>query len=247
MKTKLLMSIVAIGIAGLMLGAGTFAYFNDSATAKDNEFTAGGLDLELKDDDENFQLNPFNDDWDDTKATWVSPDNWMPGETVHAILNFTNPGNGDIKSMAMDFNVVSRDGNGDGSRLDEKIIITQWREHFKDTESGSEDWWYYTDIAELEGWLKNSGGAANGDGILTLAELDACNDFLGKGAPGPVTQDAIFQGGDGILLKGGNHQDYKLELTFKFAEDADGTYMYDSCELEIEFDARQNCPWFGPL
>jgi predicted ribosomally synthesized peptide with SipW-like signal peptide len=242
---KIITSLAVIAmIAGVAFGV-TGAFFSDTATSKNNTFTAGTLDIELADNNESFPLDPTNDDGDDASATWVSPSKWLPGDSVTGTLRFTNPSDADIKSMSMDFNVVSRDGNGDGSHLDEKIIITEWKEHFKDTENGG-GWHYYTDIEELEGWLKDS-GAANGDGILTLAELNACDNFLGKGAPGPVTQDASFQGGDGILLKAGNYKDYQLELTFEFDYDAGNEYQNDSCELEIEFDARHDCPWFGCL
>lgn len=41
------MSILAIGIAAAMLGAGTFAYFSDTETSSGNTFTAGTIDLTL--------------------------------------------------------------------------------------------------------------------------------------------------------------------------------------------------------
>lgn len=48
---KLLMSIMTIGIAAAMLGAGTFSYFSDTETSKGNTFTAGTVDISV--DDEN--------------------------------------------------------------------------------------------------------------------------------------------------------------------------------------------------
>lgn len=239
MQTKLLMSFIAIGIAGLMMGAGTFAYFSNTATSTQNTFTAGTLDIELANTGDSFPNNPNNDNGDNAKATWVSPAGWAPGEEVTATLRFTNPGSVDIKSMSLDFNVVSRNGNGDGSELDEMIIITSWKEHFKDTETWT-GWETFYDMNKLKNTL---GLDSDDDGNLTLAELDGITDFLGSGAPGPVTQDD--QSGDGVILKGGNHQDYKLELTFKFNESAGNLYQGDSCELEIVFDGHQNFPWFG--
>ncbi len=234
MQTKLLMSLIAIGVAGLMMGAGTFAYFSNAATSTQNTFTAGTLDLELADDDESFPNNPNNDNGDNAKATWVSPNGWAPGEEVTATLRFTNSGSVDIMQMSIDFNVVDRNGNGDGSSLDDMIIITEWIEHFKNTNTG--DWASHDFIESIEGWVGDR------EAPLTLAELNDCDDFLGSTAPGPVTEDT--ESDDGILLKSGNQKDYKFELTFEFDENAGNEYQGDSCELEIVFDATQNQPYF---
>jgi predicted ribosomally synthesized peptide with SipW-like signal peptide len=226
MQTKLLMSLIAIGVAGLMMGAGTFAYFSDTATTEDNTFTAGTLDIQLANEGGSFG--------DDATATWVSPDGWAPGDEVTATLRFTNVGSIDIKQMVLNFNVASRDGKGDGSHLDDKIIITEWKEHFKNTEGGDD--WIFDDLAMVEGLIDT----ADGNGVLTLAELESCTQFYTWTVPGPVTEDASWQGGDDVLLKGGNYKDYELELTFKFAEDAGNEYQGDSCTLEIVCDGTQN-------
>jgi len=47
MKRKILMSVMVIGIAAAMLGAGTFSYFSDTEIAKNNTFTAGTIDISL--------------------------------------------------------------------------------------------------------------------------------------------------------------------------------------------------------
>ncbi|MFW6120289.1 MAG: TasA family protein, partial [Petrotogales bacterium] len=47
MNKQLLMSVMAIGAAALMLGAGTLAYFSDLEVAKNNTFTAGIIDISL--------------------------------------------------------------------------------------------------------------------------------------------------------------------------------------------------------
>ena len=51
MNTKILMSLVVIGIvAGVTLGI-TGAYFSDTATSTSNSFHSGTLDLKLADSD----------------------------------------------------------------------------------------------------------------------------------------------------------------------------------------------------
>lgn len=47
MNTKILISLLTIGVASAGLGYGTFAFFSDTETATGNLFTAGDLDLTL--------------------------------------------------------------------------------------------------------------------------------------------------------------------------------------------------------
>ncbi len=46
---KLYMSLLLIGLAAALIGAGSFAYFSDTETSTGNTFTAGSLDLEVYD------------------------------------------------------------------------------------------------------------------------------------------------------------------------------------------------------
>ena len=45
MKTKLLMSILMIGVVAMAAGAGTFAYFSDIERSSGNTLTAGTIDI----------------------------------------------------------------------------------------------------------------------------------------------------------------------------------------------------------
>ncbi len=59
MNTKILMSVLVIGLAAMAVGtAMTGAYFSDTETSDDNTFTAGTLDLEL--DGVNTNVVKFN-------------------------------------------------------------------------------------------------------------------------------------------------------------------------------------------
>lgn len=59
MKKKILFSIMAIALAGGLVGAGVFAYFSDTESSTGNTFTAGTLDLEV--DSENpWTSTPVN-------------------------------------------------------------------------------------------------------------------------------------------------------------------------------------------
>lgn len=46
---KMYMSLLLIGLAAALIGAGSFAYFSDTETSTGNTFTAGSLDLEVMD------------------------------------------------------------------------------------------------------------------------------------------------------------------------------------------------------
>jgi len=63
-KTKMkkqLMSIMVIGIASLMLGAGTFALFSDTETSTGNTFTAGTLDIKVGGQDDGDTVWTFDE------------------------------------------------------------------------------------------------------------------------------------------------------------------------------------------
>jgi len=45
METKLLVSLMTIGLAASVIGVGTFAFFSDTETSEGNTMTAGSLDL----------------------------------------------------------------------------------------------------------------------------------------------------------------------------------------------------------
>lgn len=47
MSKRLLVSLIVIALSVAVIGAGTFAYYSDTETSKDNAFTAGSLDLSV--------------------------------------------------------------------------------------------------------------------------------------------------------------------------------------------------------
>ena len=50
MDTRILMSILVIGVVAMAAGAGTFAWFSDTETSEGNTFTAGTIDLTVNDE-----------------------------------------------------------------------------------------------------------------------------------------------------------------------------------------------------
>ena len=80
-----LTAILSIAFVSVLLGAGTLAYFTDSETSSGNTFTAGTLDLKIKDGGEW---------WGDgiTTAEWTLS-NMMPGDKYYGSIDFRNVGN----------------------------------------------------------------------------------------------------------------------------------------------------------
>lgn len=99
---KILFSMMTMVLVVGMVGAGAFAYFYDVETSAANTFTAGTLNLELADGDEGWG--------DGVTATWASPANWAPGETVTATVNLINVGTVDAFEVLVDWtNPTNRD------------------------------------------------------------------------------------------------------------------------------------------
>ena len=69
---KILVSISIIGMVAVIAIGATVAYFQDTETSSGNTFSAGILDLKIKDNDE---------DWGDgVHATWTAPPDVKPGD-----------------------------------------------------------------------------------------------------------------------------------------------------------------------
>lgn len=81
MDTRLLYSLVIIGIVSAAAGAGTFAFFNDTETSTNNTFTSGVIDVDVD------GQNPWNKTYtiNDMKPSYRK---WL-NFTVHN--NGTNP------------------------------------------------------------------------------------------------------------------------------------------------------------
>lgn len=153
-----LVLVLAIGTLGAS------AYFSSEAQVVDNVFHSGTLVLTLSDFDENG-LNVIH-------GTWVTPENWAPGQTVNARVYLNNTGN--IDAQIVDANWIL---SGD-TMLADKIIITQ----FSDSTGGPMGVvnWTLAHLASLsstvDGWFSNVSGP-----------------FIPAGSVGNVWFDMTFQ------------------------------------------------------
>jgi predicted ribosomally synthesized peptide with SipW-like signal peptide len=117
MNTKILTSILAIGVAAAMLGTGTFAYFSDTVESDHNTFTAGTLSMAIQDSDEGPTTNPVY-------HSWESPVGWEPGQSFESTVYVTNTGTMDINLIAADWT----NPTGDLNMLDH-IFVTKWSQY----------------------------------------------------------------------------------------------------------------------
>lgn len=218
LKKLALLAIAVVVMCG-MIGAGTFAYFTSSANVEPTTFTSGSLDMALSND------SVFGSS-DDVTATWVSPSNWAPGQKTSATLHFTNVGSVDAHHIYFMLNNASNNGNGDATKLMDKIIISNLQERFNGTTTSNQA-------------LKVAHQVGNRDDVLTLAEfLGQANNWFGF-----YTYDDVS--GDGNVIAAGDQQDYDLIMEFTFDPSADNTYQGDSCQFALASKATQNSPTDG--
>lgn len=99
MKTKMVIGlIIAFMLAVSMTSVGVFAYFSDTETSTDNQFTAGTLDLKT-------------DDADGVSQTLYAT-NLAPGNTVGpSTIALKNAGSIDGSTVDIAFSYVENDGS----------------------------------------------------------------------------------------------------------------------------------------
>ena len=218
-NVTILASILAITLVAVAAGAGTMANFSDTETSTENTFTAGTLNMQIKDSDEEWRDGSVT-------ASWQSPDGWAPGETfTTGVISLKNTGNIDINYLFTTFYNYAYDD----SDLASVIEVVAYKEFIPgfgwiDSMQPTQDLW-----------------AGVGDNIrpLTLRELiDA--SWVGD------TTWVDYCTGDGYdtvplgtpaIKVGGT---YQLKLTLKFMETAGNEYQGDTCSFDIEFEGVQD-------
>jgi len=225
-KRKVLASLLVIAVVAGLVGAGTWAYFSDTGMSSENAFTAGTIDLQLRNDEVG--------DWGDgVTATWSSP-NWAPGDPeVVAELRMKNIGTtGALTGRICAENLVeinngtapAEPAGGGANNIADHIYITT----LEYTEDGST----YVGGAGMLGWYESIFG--DGDGTFTLRELFTkgyCMVFwTGTGNPGDSGVD--------YLPAGGNIQKFKIGFTFE--QDAGNDYQSDKATFDLRVVASDD-------
>ena len=97
MNKKILVSLIIIGVLGLAIGWGTYAYFSDTETSEGNTFTAGTLDLKV-------------DGKDDPLPVYFELSDVKPGDSGSKDIVLKNDGTLDGKAYIHFKNVVDSPG-----------------------------------------------------------------------------------------------------------------------------------------
>ncbi len=100
MKKILGLTVAALLVMALV-GGGTWAYFSDVETSTGNTFAAGTLDLKLTGGTQAI---------DSVTATWVTPADWKPGETISGTLTLDNVGTIDMTKVQLTVTTVDTGG-----------------------------------------------------------------------------------------------------------------------------------------
>ncbi|MFA5629029.1 MAG: TasA family protein [Dehalococcoidales bacterium] len=173
MKKIFSLSITALMIIGLVIG-GTWAYFSDAETSTDNIFTAGILDLKLKDG--------LGDFVDGGVTGSFGGDDLAPGDIKDGTVTLKNAGNVDGASVDIKFEVdYTNEDDYDYLGIDKTDIdAATWLEITKLT-YGAVDLLDKDSGAFVNLDIKAADVAGNNDGKITMDEL---NGVIIKGLAG---------------------------------------------------------------
>ena len=112
MNKKIFLSGVSILSALVLMGAATFAFFNDVASSNNNTFSSGTFALSIRDDNEGFT--------DTIVDSFDTPTNWAPGDKSTDFICFRNDGSIPIEQVL--FRLTSADAGS--TTLDDFIYVS---------------------------------------------------------------------------------------------------------------------------
>lgn len=95
MNTRILASLMVIGIAAAVAGGSTFALFNDTETSESNVFTAGAIDLKIDWNETYNGVDMGSQNLTDNPGSIFNLDDIKPGDEGEATISlhvYDNPG-----------------------------------------------------------------------------------------------------------------------------------------------------------
>ena len=243
MKKILGLTIAALLVMALV-GGGTWAYFSDVETSTENTFAAGTLDLKLTGGTQTI---------DSVTATWVTPADWKPGETIPGTLTLDNVGTIDMTKVELTVTTVDTGGadmapytsassepeyvaesgtytagapNDDNVAINDissKIDITVL------TYNGVNLLAQTTPPTFDDATIEAADNDGNDDGVLQLSELATMSNYDLIAAASLASLP-----GDGAA--GTTHD---LVVTFQFATSADNEYQGDLSTMTLSIAGMQ--------
>lgn len=223
---KVLMSLMAIGLAVALMGGGAFGFFTDTEESSGNTFTAGTLDMQLNDDAPN--------EWGDgATATWQSPDHWLPGEEVTTTLRIKNIGSVHADYFYVDLGNLTVDGGIDNVQSEPELAVNG--QNINNLASHIFVKWFEIKVDEwtIGNWASmiSNWGPFKADQAgppLTLNEL--VDDIYG-----PMLE------GTGVLAANEGNQ-IQVVMTLQFDPNAGNEYQGDKCSFDLAAIAATGTP-----
>ncbi|WLR54368.1 TasA family protein [Mesobacillus subterraneus] len=221
-KKKLGLGVASAALGLSLVGGGTWAAFNDTATIN-NHFAAGTLNLQVG----KSHNKPINFDLSNLK----------PGDNIQRIFTLDNVGTLAIKEVLMSGRAANFNGNGDSSRDD---FLAQFEVDFMKVDSETTQWQPRQDVVTGDFTLAD---LVNGD-VTDIAPAHVKD--------GKINLASIAGGTDGrigIPVDPDDKDDVFIQITFKnnLTKKANGEYvqnkfMNDSVNVYFDLEATQ---WDG--
>lgn len=231
---RVLLSVMAIGIVGILAGAGTLAYFSDTETSGGNTFTADIFDADLKLDDDNEGPSDGV-----TASLYII--GWNPSETYRGWISLHNAGTELAPSTIMHWEVADSGGEtpeaeleanpgNDVNDLSSQIII----EHMRYGWQGPPPTDYPP--ADIVPQIKDNLGILASEN-LTVANLHCENIDLEEMMRIYFYEEEGHPPASHPGMEGGQ-TDY-LVIDFLFDPSAGNEYQGDVCTADITFTIYQ--------
>ncbi|MEW6769866.1 MAG: TasA family protein [Bacillota bacterium] len=225
MKKKLLLLTLALLLVAGMAGAGTFAYFTDTETSTGNTFTAGTLDLKIKDGGSN---------WNDGIVAEWSMSNMIPGvTTAYGSIDLKEVGSltADHLKITCSYTVddtpdVESDSNWatTGDDFAKYVEITEliYKNSTWQIVYNGSNWYVAGSPPYPSGYQEGDWEVSNSDGVPGISLADLAADPLDN-LPPP----------DGLL-------ETQFDLTLKFRSDAGNDLQGDTLNVTMIFTLNQD-------
>jgi predicted ribosomally synthesized peptide with SipW-like signal peptide len=192
---------VTAGVSGIM------AAFTDTASATDNIFQAGTLDLELSDDGMAWAENTSN--------IWVSPTDWAPGDEFTSTLWLRNAGTIDIATLNWDMSSYTQ---APDATQDLGLVVNLTEAFYDINNNGAMDAGEDIEAALLAAYDTNT------NSVLTLREMH----------DGMLTTPFNLEAGANVMADGAVK---RLIMTWEFDAGATNVYQGRSVTVDFDFEA----------
>lgn len=231
-KKKLGMGVLSAALGLSLVGGGTYAAFNDTATVN-NHFAAGELDLEVG----KSGSKPINFDLSNMK----------PGDNVQRIFKLNNAGSLAIKEVLLNTTAANFEGNGDSNRGE---FLSQFEIDFMQVDGESTNW-------EPRNNVVKSGETLTLQDLVTGNHASKIkSDFLASDGSerinlAPLTVASGAEAERGLPADPNDKDEVFIQITFKddttrvggnYSEFVQNKYMNDSVDFFFNLEATQ---WDG--